>query len=82
MAKPLRYTAQMSLVGTPLHNEILAALADRIQDSKALALRMTVDAAWGLDDGKLVPGDTVEAAIERAHAALTATAPADEAVPV
>lgn len=73
MPKDSRYNEQFSVVGTVTHYNVLEGVANEVRDSKALVVRYAVDKLFNLNDGKLLPGDTREAAIARVVAELEAT---------
>lgn len=63
--KPARYTEQFPFVGTTTHRSLIEGTTVAIEDAKAPIMRFALDLLYGLDDGELRPGDTVEAAVQR-----------------
>lgn len=64
MAVEARLTEQMPWVGTKTHKEIVEQAARTRRVSKATVMREALDHVYGLEDGELPDGRTIEDALE------------------
>jgi hypothetical protein len=73
-----RYTEQFAVVGTATQGGAIALLKEDHID-KSETVRLAVDMLFGFEDGELVEGDTLEAAVERVRAQLRPPRPPRDA---
>jgi hypothetical protein len=71
MARPAKYTDHQSVVNTRTSFDLVVAVAEKAQTDKAPALRTALDLLFDTEDGELKPGDTFEAAVDRAIERMT-----------
>lgn len=70
MAREAKYTHQHAVVATKNSFDLVVAVSTKAKCDKAPVVRAALDLLFDLDDGELKPGDTFEAAVDRAIARM------------